>query len=163
MSLVVCHNQHIGDIDFSYWSSEWVFLFQVCPCVVCTLSLGPASSSWRSSVVSVSAADVIQPNGVGSKQLGLFDWLELNGASQRLEESAQKMLAETVCFHVEDFGEARSFLQSLKEKDGGASESHFYKDNLCMSFSKYLKVYFLSFYILLLAVCIWMCKITYVS
>lgn len=35
---------------------------------------------------------------------------------QDLKESAQKMLAEAVCLHVEDFGEAGSFLQSLKQK-----------------------------------------------
>lgn len=38
---------------------------------------------------------------------------------QDSKESAQKMLAETVCFHVEDLGEARSLLQSLKQKGKG--------------------------------------------
>lgn len=39
-----------------------------------------------------------------------------DGALTSLEESAQKMLAETVCFHVEDFGKAGSLLQSLKQR-----------------------------------------------
>lgn len=91
------------------------FLFEVCTCGVCTLSLGPGSS-WRSSVVSVSAADVFNPvEGAQNSWVFLIDWSQ-DGTSPRLEESAQKMLAETVCFHVEDFGEARSLLQSLDEK-----------------------------------------------
>jgi len=49
--------------------------------------------------------------------------LSLDGASPRLEEeSAQYMLAETVCFHVEDFGETGSLLQSLREGGTGGHQ-----------------------------------------
>ena len=53
------------------------------------------------------------------------------------EESEQKTLAETVCFDVEDFGEARSLLQSLKHKEGRnskKSKSHFIKSFNCFFF-----------------------------
>lgn len=79
------------------------------------MSLGPGSS-WRSSVVSVGAADAFNPmEWAQNSWVFLIDWSQ-DGASPRLDESAQKMLAEAVCFHVEDFGEAGSLLQSLKEK-----------------------------------------------
>lgn len=45
----------------------------------------------------------------------LIDWNQ-DGASPRLVERAQKLLAETVCLDVEDFGEAGSLLQGLKPK-----------------------------------------------
>lgn len=61
----------------------------------------------------------VQPRGVGSKQLAFFfffltDWSPY-GTSPRFEELRQNMLAEAVCFHVKDFGEARSLLQSLEK------------------------------------------------
>lgn len=75
-------------------------------------------SSWQTPVVSVTAADAFNPiEWAQNSCLFLIDWSQ-DGTSPRLEESAQKMLAETVCFHMEDFGEARSLLESLKEKAG---------------------------------------------
>lgn len=115
--LVFSHNQQKGDFHSPDWRSEefFFFLFEGRTSGVCTLSLGPGSSC-RSSVVSICAADVFNPiEWVQNSWVLLIDWSQ-DGASPRLGESAQKMLAETVCFHMKDFGEARSFLQSLKQK-----------------------------------------------
>lgn len=99
-----------------------VFLFEGCSSGVCASSLGPGSS-WRSSVVSVGAADVFNPSEWAQNSwVFLIDWSQ-DGASPRLEESAQKTLAEAVCFHVEDFGEAGSLLQSLKQKGREGDQS----------------------------------------
>lgn len=98
------------------------FLFEGCSSRVCASSLG-LGSSWRSSVVSVGAADVFNPiEWAQNSWVLLIDWSQ-DGASPRLEESAQKTLAETVCFHVEDFGEAGSLLQSLKQKGRKGDQS----------------------------------------
>lgn len=70
------------------------------------------------------AADVFNPTEWALYScVFLIDW-NPDGASPRLQDSAQKTLAEAVRFHMEDFGEAGSLLQSLKKKDM-TSESHF--------------------------------------
>lgn len=90
-------------------------MFDSCSCGECTLSPVPWSS-WRSSVISVGATDISNPMECAQNSwVFLIDWSQ-DGTSPKLEESAQKMLAETVCLHMEDFGEARSLLQSLKER-----------------------------------------------
>lgn len=53
----------------------------------------------------------------------LIDWNQ-DGASPRLAERAQKLLAETVCLDVEDFGEAGSLLQGLKPKKAKKGSSN---------------------------------------
>lgn len=76
---------------------------------------------------------LFQPGGARSKQLCLLDKPSQGGASPRLEESAQMMLAETVCFNVENFGEAGSLSQSLKEKERNI-RIKFYQSQLLHNF-----------------------------
>lgn len=64
--------------------------------------------------VSFVLADAFNPLSGVSSHLAASFWLTW-ATSQRLKEVERKMLAEAVRFHVEDFGEARSLLQSLKE------------------------------------------------
>lgn len=98
-------------------------------------------SSWQSSVISVGAADVFNPiEWALHSCVFLIDWNQ-DGASPRLKESAQKMLAETVRFHMEDFGEAGSLLQSLKQKGKRGYQNLIFSKATTMSFfSKYLAV-----------------------
>lgn len=91
-------------------------------------------SSWQSSVVSVGAADVFNPiEWALHSCVFLIDWNQ-DGASPRLEESAQKMLAETVRFHMEDFREAGSLLQSLKQKGKRGYQNLIFSKATTMSF-----------------------------
>lgn len=69
-----------------------------------------------------------------------FDWLE---PRWRLS----KLLAETVCFHMEDFGKAGSLLQSLEEKDkrGTVGFNFPWRPNILLcSFHFLLAFFFLS-------------------
>lgn len=100
---------------FSVW---WWYLYA-------HWALYPCSSQ-QSFVVPVSATDALNPTEWAQNSCVFqTDW-NLDGTSPRLKEAAQKVLAETVRFHVEDFGEAGSLFQSLKQGDKKGCQKHIF-------------------------------------
>ena len=116
------------------------------PCTPC--------SSQQSFVVPVSATDALNPTEWAQNSCVFqTDWNQ-DGTSPRLKKAAQKVLAETVRFHVEDFGEAGSLFQSLKQGDKKGCQKHiFSKKRIFLGFDY---IFFFSKY--LAAICIPLCK-----